>query len=125
MDFRNYISNFCVADNDIKNCDVVNLFTNAPIKVVMHVIRDRLVKDKTLSKHVDLSTDDIISLLKFIISMTYFQFDRVLHEQVLGTPMGSQVSVVVADMFMVGLVQFTMNSASPDVRPKIWKKIHQ
>ena len=49
---------------------MVGLFT----KVVMDVIKEGLVNDKTFSKHTDLSADNIMSLLEFIMLMTYVQF---------------------------------------------------
>ena len=84
--------------------DAVSLVTNVPIQVVIDMIRDRIVKDKTLSKHAHLSADDIMSLLIFIMSTTYFQFEGVLYQQVHGAPMGTLVYVVV-DMFMEDLEQ--------------------
>ena len=80
-DFRKDISDFCVGDGDIRNSDdVVSLFMNVPIQVAMDVIRKRLLKDKTLKKHTDLSTDDIMSLLEFVMPTTYFQFEGVLYQ---------------------------------------------
>ena len=50
------------------------VFISVPLKIAMAVLRDILVKVKPLSKCMDLSADDIMSLLKFIMSTTYFQF---------------------------------------------------
>ena len=65
-DFRKLISDLCVSDEIMNPLGVVSLFTNVPIQVVMDVIRDRLVKDKTLRERTDLSADNIMSLLKFV-----------------------------------------------------------
>ena len=55
---------------------VVILFTNVPINKSMAVIRKWLEADKTLKSRTNLTLDDIImSLLEFVMSMTYFQFD--------------------------------------------------
>ena len=64
------------------------------------MIRKRLEGDKTLKNRMNLTAEDIMSVLTFVISMTYFQFDGEFCQQVHRTPMGSPVSVVVADMYM-------------------------
>ena len=59
--------------------DVMSLLTNVSIQVAMDVIRDTLVKDKTMIKCTGLSADNIMSLLKFVMSTTYFQFKGELY----------------------------------------------
>ena len=68
-DFRKDISDLCVGNDEIMNShEVVSMFTS-----------DRLVKGKTLSKHMDISSDDIMNLLKFVMLRIYFQFEGGLH----------------------------------------------
>ena len=55
------------------------------------------------------------------MSMTYFQFEGVLYQQVLGAPMGSLVSVVVENMSIEDLKQSIMSNTPPSVKLKIWK----
>ena len=110
--------------------DMVSLFTNICIQIVTELIRDTLVKEKALSKYTDVSTDNIMSLLKFIISMTYFQFTGVLYQQAHGASIRSLVSVVVAAIFMEDLVQSTTSSAPPPPpprheKPKVLEKKHR
>ena len=79
------------------------------------------MKDKTLSKCTDLSADDNMNLIEFVMSMTYFQFKGELYQQVYGAPMGSLVSVMVADMVMENVEQSAMSSTPPSIKTKIWK----
>ena len=120
-EFGKDVNNLVIDDEIMNSHDVVNLFTNVPIQVAMDVIRYRLVKNKTLSKHTDLSADDIISLLKFIMSVTYFQFEGQLYQHVDNAPMGSLVSVVVAEMLIEDLEQPTMSGAPLTMKVNIWK----
>ena len=87
--FRKDISDLVIDDDEIMNShDVVSLFTNVPIQIAMDVIRKRFVKDKNLSKHTDLSPN-IMSLVKSVMSMTYFQFKGELYQQVYRVSMES------------------------------------
>ena len=54
--------------------DVVLLFTNTPIDKSMEVIKRRLLQDKTLKQRPLLSVDDIMDLLRFTLTTTYFSF---------------------------------------------------
>ena len=54
--------------------DVVSLFTNTPTDKSLEVIRSRLEKDTTLKDRTLLSTDDVLELLRFILTTTYFVF---------------------------------------------------
>ena len=51
----------------------------------------------------NLTPNDLMSLLEFIMSTTYFQFDGEFCQRVHGAPLGSLVSMVVLDMYMEDL----------------------
>ena len=67
---------------------VVSLFTNVPINKEMVVIWKRLEGDKTLKNRMNFTPDDVMSLLEFVMSTTYFQFDGEFYQQVHRAPMG-------------------------------------
>ena len=69
--------------------DVVSLFTNVPIQKAMKVIRKTLEGDKKLNDRTNLNENDMMSLMEFMMSSTYFQFDGQYYQQVYGAPMGS------------------------------------
>ena len=66
----------------------VSLFTIVSLQVPMNVIRDRLVKDKTLQAYTFFCRD-ITSLLKFIVLVTFFPFEGEFSEQVHNAQLGS------------------------------------
>ena len=90
----------------------------------MAVIGKWLEGDKTLKSRMNLTLNDIISLLEFIMSTTYFQFDGKFYQHVHGSPMGSNssVSVVVSDMFMEDLEDEDMDTAPKDTRSSMWRR---
>ena len=119
--FSKVMKDLHVEEDEIMNShDVVNLFTNVPIKKVLEVSRKKLEEDRTLSERTNLTTDIRMRLLEFVMSTMYFQFDGQYYQQVNGASMGSPVSVVVSDMFVEHLEEEAMDNAPPEMRPKIW-----
>ncbi|XP_072041101.1 uncharacterized protein [Amphiura filiformis] len=112
-----------IAENDIFNShDVVSLFTNTPIDKSLDIIKDRLEKDKTLNTRTNLTPDDIIQLLQFVLTTTYFSFRGSIYRQVFGAAMGSPVSPIVANLFMEWLEQEAITTAPLDCKPKLWRR---
>ena len=102
--------------------DVVSLFTNTPIVKSLEVVKERLLADPDLKGRTKLAVDDIISLLDFILSTTYFSFDDKIYRQKFGAAMGSPVSPIVANIFMEYLEQKAISTAPDDIKPRIWKR---
>ena len=123
VDSSKDLSNVHVLEDEIMNShDVVSLFMNVPLTQAMSVIRKRLESDNTLHERTNLLTADFISLLEFVLSTTYFQFDGCFYLQVFSAPMGSPVLVVVADLYMEDLENKSMDTALPEMKPKMWKR---
>ncbi|XP_072046939.1 uncharacterized protein [Amphiura filiformis] len=102
--------------------DVVSLFTKyTPIDKALEVIRDRLAEDKTLKKRTLLSVDDIMELLKFILTTTYFTFKGQIYQQLFFFFLGSPVSPIVANFFMEFLEQSAIATAPIECQPSLWK----
>ncbi|KAI8479817.1 hypothetical protein Bbelb_424380 [Branchiostoma belcheri] len=102
--------------------DVVSLFTNTPIPETLGIIRRRLQGDKELKNRTNLEVEDIIELLSFIVTTTYFSFRGDIYQQKFGTAMGSPVSPVLANLFMEWLEQEAIATAPISCRPKLWKR---
>ncbi|CAN8014586.1 unnamed protein product, partial [Ixodes persulcatus] len=77
---------------------VVSLFTNVPNDVAIDVARERLLGDQSLVARTSLHVDDIILLLRFCLNQCFFAFRGETYHQVNGCPMGSPVSVSVANL---------------------------
>ena len=102
--------------------DVVSLFTNTPINQSLEVIGTRLKNDSTLGKRTLLNVEDIIELLKFVLTTTYFSFRGIIYKQLFGAAMGSPVSPVVANLYMEFLEQQAITTAPIDCKPRLWKR---
>ena len=102
--------------------DVVSLFTKTPVHGALTSIRSRLEKDKTLKKRTKLTATDIISLLKFVLETTYFQFGGVFYQQKFGVAMGSPVSPIVVNLFMEDLEQKIIATAPEHCKPLFWRR---
>ncbi|XP_072041086.1 uncharacterized protein [Amphiura filiformis] len=69
-----------IEEEDILNShDVVSLFTNTPIDQVLDIVKNRLEKENVLRVYnketgFKLTSDDVVQLLDFILTTTYFTF---------------------------------------------------
>ena len=97
--FANEVANMEISDDEVLvSFDVVSLFTAIPVKKACSYIREKLNEDATLHSRTNLSTDDIISLLEFVLSNNYFAYNNCFYKQIHGYAMGSHVSPVVANL---------------------------
>jgi len=69
-----------------------------------------------------LEKDDILELLEFVLTTTYFAFRGEIYRQKFGTAMGSPVSPSVANIFMEQLERTLSATVPEDLRPKLWKR---
>ena len=84
----------------LNSYDVSALFTLVPIDPALKIIKNFLEKDPTLKNRTVIGVDDIILLLEVCLKNTYFSFQGQFFEQVEGAAMGSQVSPIVANLYM-------------------------
>ena len=87
------------------------LFTSIPADEAICVIRERLVKDTSLSERCELLIDQIITLLEFSFNTTYFVCDGVFYHQTRGTLTGSPISLGVANLAMEDFEEKALVSA--------------
>ena len=109
-------------DEQIISHDVVSLFTKTPVSPTLDIVKKRLLADKTLRKRTKLSVEDIMLLLTFTTSNTYFQFNGVIYRQVEGFAMGDPLSAVMANLFMEDLEQQALASAPAVCAVSLWKR---
>ena len=122
-DLANELSGVFIEDNEMFfSHDVVSLFINTPIKQSLDIIEKQLMDDKDLKKRTKLSVEDIVELLEFILTTTYFEFRGGIYRQRFGAAVGSPVSPIVANVFMEFLEQHAIATAPMDCRPRLWKR---
>ena len=111
-DFVNRAKGFTLQPGEcLTSCDVTSLFTSVPIDTALNIVKDLLEKDKKLNDRTVLSVQDIIELMGFCLHNTYFYFQNKFYEQVEGAAMGSQVSPIVANLYMEHFERKTLRSA--------------
>jgi len=117
------LADITLEDYEIFNShDVVSLFTNTPISKSLEVIKTRLEMDNTWRSYTKLLVSDVMELLEFILTTTYFVFWDQFYAQKFGTAMGSLVSPMVAGIFMEFLEQLAITSVPIECKPKLWKR---
>ncbi|XP_037028013.1 uncharacterized protein LOC119068513 [Bradysia coprophila] len=77
--------------------DVVSLFTNIPSELVYKAIDKRWFQIK---KFTTLPKKEFLEGLKVVLENCTFSFNDIIYHQIFGSPMGSPVSPVVADLVM-------------------------
>jgi len=74
---KEMLADLHLADDEmLVSHDVVSLFTNIPIEAALEVIKDKLETDDTWKDFTALEVEDIIELLCFVPSTTYFSGDK-------------------------------------------------
>jgi hypothetical protein len=112
-------------DEILNSHDVVSLFTNTPIDQVLDIVNNRLKNENVLKVYnketgFNLTSKDVVKLLEFILTTTYFTFRGKIYRQLFGTAMGSPVSPIAANIFMEALEQQAIATAPLNCKPKLW-----
>ncbi|XP_018364720.1 PREDICTED: uncharacterized protein LOC108762281 [Trachymyrmex cornetzi] len=80
--------------------DVVSLFTNVPLELAMKALSNRWGH---IEKNCKIPKEEFLKAVQLILDSTYFTFDKQIYKQTFGTPMGSPLSPIIADMVMQDL----------------------
>ncbi|XP_064461588.1 uncharacterized protein LOC135371468 [Ornithodoros turicata] len=105
------------SNNDVMvSLDVVSLFTNVPKDLAVQVAEDRLRKDSTLPSRTSLTVEEVAIFLRFCRNQTHFCFNGKCYHQIEGCPMGSPVSVTLANLVMEHIEETAMQRFSRPVK---------
>ncbi|XP_064482981.1 uncharacterized protein LOC135395821 [Ornithodoros turicata] len=88
--------------------DVVSLFTNVPKDLAVQVAEARLRQDSSLPTRTSLTVEEVVILLRFCLNQTHFNFNGRTYHQIEGCPMGSPVSVTLANLVMEHIEETAM-----------------
>ncbi|XP_044759503.1 uncharacterized protein LOC123317202 [Coccinella septempunctata] len=77
--------------------DVVSLFSNIPVQLAVSAIEKRWDEIKL---HTSIPKDRFIAIVRFLFSSCYFVFGGDFYMQILGSPMGSDLSQPIAEIIM-------------------------
>ncbi|XP_072745804.1 uncharacterized protein [Anoplolepis gracilipes] len=84
--------------------DVSSLFTNVPKELVLSTIEKRW---NNISSATSLCLSQFIHVVELILDSTSFSFNGQFYEQIFGSPMGSSLSPILADIVMDDLESIT------------------
>ena len=88
-------------DNEIlTSYDVTALFPSVPVDSALEVIKELLQKDDSWKSITYLNASQIITLLEFCLTTTYFKFRGQIYQQDHGCAMGLPVSPIIASLYM-------------------------
>ncbi|XP_071476530.1 uncharacterized protein [Diadema antillarum] len=118
-DLVNKLSDLVLDQDEVMvSYDVTALFTCTPVKESLSIIKERLRNDTSLVDRAELSVEQIMNLLEYCLTTTYFQYDGEFYQQLENAAMGSPVSPITANLFMEDFESKALKSYP--VPPKFW-----
>jgi len=81
----------------LASLDVVSLFTNVPFEYVYEGIDNRW---KLIERNTAIPKEEFINAIKLVLESTFFVFNGIFYKQIFGTPMGSPLSPIIADLVL-------------------------
>ena len=120
-DFSNKVRNKIIPPGyEHASFDVTSLFTCIPVDYALRVIRKKLMNDDSWKKVTELTLDNVMDLLEFCLTTTYFVYDGVFYRQCFGAPMGAPISPGVADLTMEDFEEEALDKCPPEMKPTFW-----
>lgn len=107
IDIKQKLQSFTVpATHMLISFDVKALFTSIPQIFALDCLETFLEEHKDIYDRTRLNASEILKLIKLCFDSTLFAYDNLYYRQVTGTPMGSPVSVVIAEIVMQSIEKF-------------------
>lgn len=96
-------------DNNYRlvSLDVISLFTNVPTDLIIDSVSSRW---NSISPNCDIPRNEFLLAIKFILDSSFFTFDDITYKQSFGSPMGSPLSPIVADIVLQDLENKALHS---------------
>ena len=120
-DFIRQIERVTVSEEEeLVSFDVTALYTSLPIERTLMAVRSMFEDENSQCVATPLSTDQIMQLLELCLKSTFFSFRGGFYQLTDGVAMGSPVSSVVANIFMIDFERKALASAI-SFEPRLWK----
>jgi hypothetical protein len=101
--------------------DVTNMFNSIPRDELLMVLGNKLEKHKTqLTKMTKLSPTQILELVDWILTNTFFELENEIYTQKSGLAMGSKISPPLSDIYMEYFLEKTLSGTR--FNPLLFKK---
>jgi len=94
-------------DHKLISLDVVSLFTNIPIDLALDGVSRRW---NFIRGHTNLPESEFLYGVRFVLDSSFFVFNNTFYRQSFGTPMGSPLSPIIADIVMQDLENRALNT---------------
>ena len=109
MDLKEKLQNTVVPPGyRLISFDVKSLFTCIPQDFSIQCIQEFLQSNPNIFQKTKMNIAEICKLVKLCFEAAVFSFNRIYYKQIKGTPMGSPVSVVLAEIVMQKIEQLIM-----------------
>lgn len=97
--------------------DVVSLFTNIPYGLLLEILKDKWL---VIRQHTTLKQNNLFGLLWMVCENCFFSFNGNFYQYIFGTPMGSPISPILAQIVMDWALDRILEGL-PFVPPFIYK----
>ena len=96
--------------------DIVNLFTNIPLKYTLGLIKEKLLNDNDLANRTKLDIENILVLIEFCMLNNSFTYNGKFYKQITGTPMGSNLSPIIANTLVGEIFKNTIETFNGHIK---------
>ena len=99
--FSEYVRTLTVEEDEILvSFDVTSLYTNVPIRDTLTIIKELLENDADLHSKTKIPPKDVLEIVEFLLTTTWFLYNGIFFKQTDGVAMGGPASSVVAEIYM-------------------------
>ena len=88
-----------------------------PVKLAMQILEQYINNSQELASNSRFSSGHLMSLIQLCLKSTYFVFDDTIYHQHEGTPMGSPISGLIAELVMQRFEELALHG---EPLPRLW-----